>query len=198
MEINQNENLEVIIKTNKNIFNSPMAVLATNAYSKLLDNFFAEKVFPTRGQVLVTEPINLELFEGKVIYADYGYEYFRQLPNKRILVGGFRQQYAQTEIGFSDETTWDIQEGLYNFLIEHFPQTQGIKITHRWAGLMGFSVDGMPLIGSLPKYPNIIASVGFTGHGMAFGFVLGKGLAEQILTGKSSYPLNIFSIKRFL
>ncbi|HEX9916264.1 MAG TPA: FAD-binding oxidoreductase, partial [candidate division Zixibacteria bacterium] len=155
-------------------------------------------VIPTRGQILATEPVKEKLFDQKIVYADWGYEYFRQLLDGTILLGGFRQLYSDTEIGFSDETTSEIQEGLYKFLIEHFPQLNKIKITHRWAGVMGFSKDGLPLVGALPQAPFVISAVGFTGHGMGFAFGLAKGLAEYLTGGKTSYPLDIFSLKRVL
>ena len=192
------ENSKVKIRTNHRTFLAQMVVLATNAYSRSLFGVFKDLVIPTRGQILATEPVKEKLFDQKIVYADWGYEYFRQLLDGTILLGGFRQLYSDTEIGFSDETTSEIQEGLYKFLIEHFPQLNKIKITHRWAGVMGFSKDGLPLVGALPQAPFVISAVGFTGHGMGFAFGLAKGLAEYLTGGKTSYPLDIFSLKRVL
>ena len=62
--------------------------LCTNAYAPLLHPYFAEKVVPTRGQILCTEPIDVPLLQH-LCYADYGYEYFRQLPDGRLLMGGW-------------------------------------------------------------------------------------------------------------
>ena len=192
------DNSKVKIGTDKRAFLVQMAVLATNAYSRCIFDIFCNLVIPTRGQILTTEPISEKLFDLKIVYADYGYEYFRQLENGVILLGGFRQLYSKTEIGFSDETTPQIQEGLYDFLTDHFPQLRGIKVTHRWGGVMGFSIDGLPLVGALPSAPSVICAVGFTGHGMGFAFSLAKGLSEHLVEGKTSYPLEIFSLKRVL
>lgn len=63
---------------------------------------------------------------------------------------------------------------------------------------MGFSIDGLPLVGALPSAPSVICAVGFTGHGMGFAFGLAKGLAEYLVEGKTSYPLDIFSLRRVL
>ncbi|MCJ7507771.1 MAG: FAD-binding oxidoreductase [candidate division Zixibacteria bacterium] len=198
MDLEMTGNSKVKIRTNQRTFLAQMVVLATNAYSRSLFGVFKDLVIPTRGQILATEPVKEKLFDQKIIYADWGYEYFRQLLDGTILLGGFRQLYSDTEIGFSDETTPEIQEGLYKFLIEHFPQLDKIKMTHRWAGVMGFSKDGLPLVGALPQAPFVICAVGFTGHGLGFAFGLAKGLAEYLIQGKTSYPLDIFSLKRVL
>jgi gamma-glutamylputrescine oxidase len=198
MDLEMEQSSKVKIRTNHRTFLAQMVVLATNAYSKTLFSMFKDLVVPTRGQMLATEPVKEKMFDQKIVYADYGYEYFRQLWDGTILLGGFRQPYSDIEIGFSDETTSEIQEGLYKFLVDYFPQLDKIKITHRWAGVMGFSKDGLPLVGALPYAPFVICAVGFTGHGMGFAFGLAKGLAEHLVEGKTSYPLDIFSLKRIL
>ena len=49
------------------------------------------------------------------------------------------------------------------FLAEH-----GVSapVTHRWAGIMGFSHDALPYVGK--RSDGIYMSAGFTGHGNAF------------------------------
>lgn len=195
--IKTNDKFEVEIRTDKNLFSCKMAVLATNAYSPLIEDFFKDKVFPIRGQMFATQPVNDPFFDGRMVSADHGYEYFRQLRNGRIVIGGFREKYADQETGYSDEITTEVQQGLYDFLTTNFPQLKGVKVSHRWAGIMGFSRDGLPIIGGVPNNPPVIASVGFTGHGMGYGFVLGKLLAQYMAENKRSHPLEIFSIRRF-
>ncbi|NOZ06393.1 MAG: FAD-binding oxidoreductase [Chloroflexi bacterium] len=156
-------------------------VLAVNAYAPLLDPYFSGKVYPTRGQVLATAPLP-PLF-ARPGYADHGYEYFRQLPDGRLLLGGWRQHYRAEEVGYSDETTGPIQAGLESFLVRHFPEAQG-AITHRWAGVMGFSQDGLPLLGSLPREPRVFFAVGFTGHGLGLGIVAAERLVDLMVRGK--------------
>ncbi len=156
-------------------------VLAVNAYAPLLDPYFAGKVYPTRGQVLATAPLPPLLVRPG--YADHGYEYFRQLPDGRLLLGGWRQNYRAEEVGYSDETTGPIQAGLESFLAHHFPEAQG-SITHRWAGVMGFSQDGLPLVGSLPREPRVFFAVGFTGHGLGLGIVAAERLVNLMLRGE--------------
>lgn len=156
--------------------------LCTNAYAPLMHPYFVGKVLPTRGQMLCTEPLGT-MFLTQMCYADYGYEYFRQLPDSRLLVGGWRHHFREAEVGYEDRTTQDVQGGLEGFIERYFPEARGARITHRWAGTMGFSADGIPLVGSLPDMRDVYFAVGFTGHGLGFGLATAERLATHMLMG---------------
>jgi glycine/D-amino acid oxidase-like deaminating enzyme len=157
--------------------------LCTNAYAPLMDAYFEGKVVPTRGQIFVTEPLGKTVL-SQLCYGDYGYEYFRQLPDGRFLLGGWRHHFRDMEAGYEDKVTPEVQGGLEGFMVRYFPEAVGAKITHRWSGTMGFSADGLPLVGSLPGEPNVYFAVGFTGHGMGFGLATAERLAAHMLFGQ--------------
>jgi gamma-glutamylputrescine oxidase len=181
-----------IVRTNKVILESSMVVAATNGYSPLIHSFFEDKIFPTRGQILATEAVPL-FMEGPC-YANFVLDYFRQLPTGQMIIGGFRQLQKDVEKGYSDETTEVIQKALEEFLIHHIPNVRKAKITHRWSGIMGFSVDGQPLVGALPNDPQFFFCGGFTGHGMGLAFNSAKTLVDSIF----GRPIPKFiSAKRF-
>ena len=172
----------VEIATQRANFRSQIVILATNGYSHHLHPWFKERIFPTRGQILVTEPV--APFLTAPCYANFVLDYFRQLPDGRVLIGGFRQLAKDTEVGTSDEITPVIQEALEAFLDRHFPQLRGIGIDYRWSGIMGFSADGLPMIGSLPGQPNIYFLGGYTAHGIGWGFKAGQLAARLIMDGE--------------
>jgi glycine/D-amino acid oxidase-like deaminating enzyme len=60
---------------------------------------------------------------------------------------------------------------------------------------MGFSRDGLPLIGAVPGLPGAVAAAGFTGHGFGFAFLSGRALAELVLQGTSTWA-DRFSTRR--
>ena len=103
-----------LVKTNQNHFSANIVIMATNGYSPLLDPYFKDKVSPTRGQILCTEPLP-HFMEGPC-YANFVLDYFRQLPTGELLIGGFRQLQKDAEIGYSDETSDVIQRALEEFL----------------------------------------------------------------------------------
>lgn len=174
----QNNNDNKLVRTNRTHVEASMVVLATNGYSPLLHNYFTTKVFPTRAQILCTEPVS-KFMEGPC-YANFVLDYFRQLPTGEMIIGGFRQLQKDVEKGYSDETSEVIQKALEHFLKEHIPAVRTAKITHRWSGIMGFSVDGQPLVGSLAEDPQMLFSCGFTGHGLGLAFHSAKILTDCI------------------
>lgn len=181
-----------LVKTRKGQISCAMVILATNGYSSLLNPFFTEKIFPTRGQVLATEPVPL-FMEGPC-YANFVLDYFRQLPSGEVIIGGFRQLQKDAEVGYSDQITDVIQSALERFIHEYIPTLKQVKITHRWSGVMGFSVDGQPMLGCLPQDQEIFFLGGFTAHGLGLAFHTAKTLVDCIY----NRPIPQFiSAKRF-
>ncbi|HEU5329529.1 MAG TPA: FAD-binding oxidoreductase [Thermomicrobiales bacterium] len=158
--------------------------LCTNAYSPFLHPYFADKIVPARGQMLATAPV--PRFMTQLMGCEWGYQYFRQLPDGRFLLGGWRKQYVAEERTYNDAaTTPHIQHGLEGFLQQHFPELAGVPIEHRWSGIMGFTPDGRPLVGRLPDLPQVYFAVGFSGEGMGIGAAVAERAATFMLDGTS-------------
>lgn len=167
-----------VLKTDKGDFETSMVVLALNGYASSLHPYFADKIFPTRGQCLMTEAVP-RFMEGPC-YANFYLDYFRQIPTGELLIGGFRQIEKATEVGYSDHTTDLIQDSLHSFVKTYLPKLTEAKVTHRWGGVMGFSKDGEPMVGSIPDDPTILFAGGYTGHGIGLAFNTGKTLVDLI------------------
>jgi glycine/D-amino acid oxidase-like deaminating enzyme len=167
-----------IVKTDSGDFETSMVVLAMNGYSTSLHPYFADKIYPTRGQCLMTEPVK-RFMEGPC-YANFYLDYFRQTPTGELLIGGFRQIEKATEVGYSDHTSDLIQNSLHNFVTTYLPELERAKVTHRWGGVMGFSKDGEPMVGSIPENPAIFFAGGYTGHGIGLAFNTAKILVDLI------------------
>lgn len=167
-----------VVKTDQGDFEAPMALFALNGYLASVLPYFSDKVYPTRGQILMMEKV--PRFMDGPCYANFYLDYFRQLPSGELLIGGFRQTEKATEVGYSDHTTPGIQTSLHNFVTEHLPQYENCKVSHRWAGVMGFSSDGQPMVGSLPEDNQVFFCGGYTGHGLGLAFHSGKCLVDMI------------------
>ncbi|HUG15636.1 MAG TPA: FAD-dependent oxidoreductase [Thermomicrobiales bacterium] len=162
------------------------AILATNAWSRLLHPWFRDKIFPTRAQMYATEPSTEPRLITMPTGTEDGFEYFRQLPDGRFLIGGYRDRFVDEEVGYGDETTPHLQAGMESWVAARFPEIARLKVTHRWAGIMGFTRDALPLVGRLPDMPNVYFAAGFTGSGMSFGPATARLCAEYVLT--SAHP----------
>ncbi len=167
-----------ILKTDNGDFECQMIIYCLNGYSPNINPYFADKIYATRAQILMMEPA--PLFMNGPCYANFYLDYFRQMPNGSLLIGGFRQLEKETEVGYSDHVTEVIQNALHEFIRTHLPALKNKKISHRWGGIMGFSKDGQPMIGALPEDNQIFFAGGYTGHGIGLAFNTGKSLVDMM------------------
>lgn len=173
----------VTLRTGLRDIHASVAVMATNGYSADLHPFFQDKIFPTRGQILVTEPV--KPFLPAPCYANFVLDYFRQLADGRMLIGGFRQLAKVSEVGTADVVQPEIHAALEAFLRKHFPALADVKVAYRWSGTMGFSIDGLPLIGAIPGRSDLYCVAGFTAHGIGWGFKAGQLMARLLMKGET-------------
>lgn len=167
-------------------------LIATNAYAPLLLPGFEDLIKPRRGQMLGLAPNGRTLAAS--YYANDGSEYFRQAADGTIVVGGCRTYFADQEVGFEDRTTTNVQNALETFAraMLGYQKNEPLPITSRWAGTMGFSPDGLPLIGPIDRASPIWFCGGFTGHGMSMGYKAAHEAVDAMLDDHE--PL--FSISR--
>ncbi|HET9659784.1 MAG TPA: FAD-dependent oxidoreductase [Thermomicrobiales bacterium] len=172
-------------------------VLATNSYTPLLLRQLPNgAIVPARGQILATEPVApvLPLAWGNNFDKEYG----RQVPGGPIICGGFRRLDEQEGLGLYEErVTLPVISGIGKRLTGLFPVLAGVKVVRAWAGIMGFTPDGLPLIGRTAIMDGLTIVAGFNGGGFSWGAINGKIVADE-LTGKShGFDLSYFRPDRF-
>lgn len=149
-------------------------VVATNGYtSEILPRVDIE---PNRAQMLATEPERARVAEHPT-YSHHGYRYWRQMPTGEVLMGGWRDTSPDSERTADAEPTTAIQAHLDEAVLR-----LGVRgrVTHRWAGTMGFTKDGLPLVGPVDGMKNVYVCAGFNGHGMGFAFMTAKALVDSL------------------
>ena len=169
-------------------------VVASDGYPSGLVSTIDAVVQPTRGQVIVTEPLGEMLYE-RPHYARHGFDYWQQLPDGRLVIGGRRDTDLEGESTAEEATTPEVQaalEALIQELVGRLP-----AITHRWPGIFGTSPDGLPLVGTLPDQEGIWVSRGYSGHGNVLGLACGELVAKAIL-GRREPELELFDPARLL
>ena len=153
----------VDVRTTAGDVRARAVVVAVNAWTARL--LPAVPVRPVRAQMLATEPFALT-GDGRPAYADRGHRYWRRGPRGEILVGGWRNLAVAEEVGFDAVPTAAVQRHLDSHV--HVLGAGGARVSHRWAGIMGFTPDGLPCLGALPEMPGVVVCGGYTGHGMGF------------------------------
>jgi glycine/D-amino acid oxidase-like deaminating enzyme len=169
-------------------------LVATDGYGHGLVPELADLIWPTRGQVIVTEPIGEVLYD-RPHYARHGFDYWQQLPDGRVLLGGFRDVSIMDELTDEEVMTPVIQGALERYMAELIGGPP--RITHRWAGIFGLTQDFLPLVGRVPGRDGVWVAGGYSGHGNVPGFACGELVADAILGDESSPQLKLLDPARF-
>jgi gamma-glutamylputrescine oxidase len=177
-----------------NALDAPNVVVAADGLTSAVLPELAEAVWPVRGQVLVTERVAERLYE-RPHYARAGYDYWQQLTDGRLVVGGKRDASLETENTAVEATTQAIQERLEAFVVELLGRLP--RITHRWAGVWGTTRDGLPLVGRVPGRDGVWVAGGYSGHGNVLGLACGELVAREIV-GERPAGLELFDPARFV
>ncbi len=171
-------------------------LMCTNAYASQLAPSLKEIVTPNRGQMLAMRPKSPSHARLEYnYYLNRGSEYVRSAPDDQVIFGGARTYHEANEATSSDDTTAEVQEHLESFIRELI--TNEYDITARWSGIMGFSPDGLPVIGAVPVKGIDDGKVwycgGLTGHGMSLGYRTARHSVRVMLEHEQTK----FSIDRF-
>jgi glycine/D-amino acid oxidase-like deaminating enzyme len=185
----------VLLETVDQTFWSRRVVLAVGPALPALVPALSSVVRPVRAQMLATEPADAEAIPVPV-YSHRGGFYIRQDPSGHVLVGGGRHAHRQAEETDVDATTPAVQATIERYLHTHFPWAQDLSIRQRWSGTMGFSPDGRPVVGPVPGHPDSVFATGFTGHGMGYGFRMGRLLAQRVTGTTRPDGYELFSVSR--
>lgn len=184
----------VRVETERGVVEAGRVVLALNAYLPQLVPALEQIVRPVRAQMLATAPQPRRI--SQPVYSHEGYFYLRQLPTGEVLLGGARHLHVEAEVGYEDAPTDALQADLEAYLDRHFPDFGGAEIVRRWSGTMGFSADGIPAFGPVPGMGSAWWVGGFTGHGMGYGFRMGRTVAASVL-GERDVFADLFDAARF-
>jgi gamma-glutamylputrescine oxidase len=159
-------------------------VVATDGALPRLVPEYDGRVRARRLHMVATEPLPPAI--DPMVYARWGYEYLQQRPDGRILAGGFSDldgdaSYTDSDAG--NPLVWDRVE---RYLSEELDSEA--RITHRWAGVVGYSDDSLPYVGEVPGRPGLYVTGGYSGVGNVPGFMCGRDIADTI-AGDGPEPL---------
>lgn len=151
-------------------------IVAVDGRLELVLPELAGRVRTARLQMLGTAPAP-EVSFPRPVYRRWGYEYWQQLPNGAIALGGYR------DLGGDDEWTTDtnpsttIQQALERFVRDEIGVTA--PITHRWAASVGYTTSGVPI--SEEVRPGVWALGGYNGTGNIIGSLRGRRIARMVV-----------------
>lgn len=174
-----------VLRTPDGEVRAHVVILATNAYtSRLLPD---APIVPTRGQVVATAPLDRTVVPFPM-YANHGYQYWRQTADGRLVVGGWRDLDIPTEVGPKERLHAGIHGALDAFC--HTVAGAQAVVANRWAGIMGFTPDALPLVGPLPAHEGMYLAAGYAGHGVSMALSCGGRVALQAIGQSSQLPVS--------
>jgi glycine/D-amino acid oxidase-like deaminating enzyme len=174
------------VATSRGVLQAKDVLVATSGYTSGITPALQKKIIPIGSFIIVTDVLRKELARelsprGRMIYDSKNYLYYYRLtPDRRILFGGRAAFFPENE-NTVRESARILQKGM----ISVYPQLRGVKVEFVWGGTLDFAFDVMPHAG---RIDGMYFSVGYAGHGVAMATLLGKRMAEAILTGRNENP----------
>ncbi len=147
-------------------------ILATNAFPALLKRYRWHTI-PVYDYVLMTEPLSAAQMEAigwrnRQGLADVGnqFHYYRLTRDNRILFGGYDAIY---HLGGKIKPEYEERQASFETLASHFfttfPQLEGLRFSHRWAGVIDTSSRFCAFFtGAMGG--KVASAAGFTGLGV--------------------------------
>ncbi len=139
------------------------------------------RVRTARLQMLATARTD-EVRIGRPVYSRYGYDYWQQLPDGRVVVGGCRDQFPDQSWTTASRPTQAVQAAL-DCLLREDVGVRNAPVTHRWAGTSSYTDDRRPVCEEIR--PNVVAVGAFCGHGNVIASMAGRAAVELALDGRS-------------
>ncbi len=135
------------------------------------------RVRTARLQMLATAPV--EMRYTRPVYRRWGYDYWQQLPDGRIALGGMRDAGGEAEW-----TTEAAPSEAVQVRLEQLLEQLGVQapITHRWAASVAYTPTGLPIAEEVR--PGVWAIGAYSGTGNVVGALLGREVAWVLHGGR--------------
>jgi len=185
--------IKTVISDRGKIFTSTVVNCAGGNSGKIGEMAGAEiPVYNKRQQILVTESIE-SIIKPALMSFSQNY-WILQRPH-----GGFVMSFGdpnERRDGYLG-ATWQFSQEMARKALSIVPLLKDVRVVRGWAGVYNISPDESPILGEHPQVKDFYMSVGFSGHGFMLSPITGKLIAELILDGKTSIPINKLDIGRF-
>ena len=170
---------------------APRVVICGGAWSALIDCGGPElPVTPVRGQMVALESERARL--DRVVFTERGY--LVQRLDGRILVGSTTEH-----AGYEPRATAKGVGDLLALAQRVVPALEQASIAGIWAGLRPGTKDGLPILGAAgsPWPEGLFFATGHFRNGILLAPLTARLIAEELLTGRTSLPLDPFQASRF-
>ncbi len=184
------------VKTDDRIYQSPILVDTAGAWGDRIVKDMGEVVpLSTIAPMLMVTDRLPHFMQQRIGAVDRVLSIVQQ-ANGTVIIGG---GYLGSANRNAETTTRDYAKLAFNAHIacDMFPVLREAKIQRAWAGIEGYIIDGLPVIGPSATEENAYHAFGFSAHGFHLGPVVGRILGHLITEHHSDIPIDAFRIDRF-
>jgi glycine/D-amino acid oxidase-like deaminating enzyme len=154
-------------------------VMVDGALEALLPEL-AGRARSARLQMLATAPERPVRYP-RPVYSRWGYDYWQQLDDGRVVLGGCRDLHEAAEWTRDAEPSPAVQSALDRLLRERLGVVA--PVTHRWAATVAYTADGLPVCEEVR--PRVFAAGAYSGTGNVVGALCGRALAQLAVAGRT-------------
>ncbi len=182
------------VRTDKGDIETDFVVNAAGPYSSLVGKMAGIEMpnRPYRHEILATERFR-HFLDTMVISFHHGL-YFSQTARGEI-VGGIGN--PDEKPGYNLSSSLDFAVRMSRALVEFMPQFKNVNIVRQWAGFYDVTPDAKPILGEVDEVRGFIQANGYSGHGFMLAPIVARLMAELIVTGKTSMPIESMNMRRF-
>lgn len=184
------------VRTDQGSITADVTILASGAWSKTLVAGIGIDlpIAPMGLQMLLTEATTHCLDQ---VLGSLGRRLsFKQLPNGQFLIGG----------GWPGD--WSLDESMGHVLPASVwgstlaatalvPAAREVGLADAWVGIEARAADDVPILGPVAGFDGLVVAAGFSGHGFQLSPAVGQVIAELIVEGAPSIPLDALHLARF-
>lgn len=120
---------------------------------------------------------------------------FKQFHNGTVVIGGKLIGVADLPGRHGEVDFMRLMKSAQT-VVELFPHLRHLGINRAWAGVEAFTDDALPVISASRTASNLYYSFGYCGSGFQLGPACGQLVAQMMIDGTTSLPLDAFAIDR--
>lgn len=120
----------------------------------------------------------------------------KQIPSGNYVIGGGWPGDVDLAAGVATAR----QESIIGSIRDSaaiWPELERAVVERVWVGVEALAADEVPILGPLPGIDNVTVAAGFSGHGFALSPIIGQVIAELIVEGTPSVPIDELYLSRF-
>ncbi|MBU9151466.1 FAD-binding oxidoreductase [Burkholderia multivorans] len=121
---------------------------------------------------------------------------FKQFDNGTVVIGGKLIGHADLQARHGEVDFMRLARSART-VVDLFPHLRDLGVNRAWAGVEAFTDDALPVISASRTADDLYYSFGYCGSGFQLGPGCGQVVAELMLDGTPSVPLDAFAIDRF-